>query len=301
MGLTIKVAESASRVTRKTITSGKSRSLTPLSTQVIKNKNGGILGYLWNGLTGFIGSLFTGVFQTLVSGIQWSFTALWSGLIAAKQFIWNFNWNVTDAELDKTMSTAFDNLGNALGGFLGSAAGYLVCGALPGATIMVFNEALGLHILEKVGEEALDELTSSMATLIRSTFTSIANASVAFLYKNIRSLWRESDSAFKERLKKKGLKGDDLDKALAERNKPFTFAKGLETNVNNINNEFLKNFAEEFIEEFDESCVEAGYVVANSLDVFHTQQAGIAQEQTFEIEFGDNKTTIKEIKSPSVS
>jgi hypothetical protein len=50
--------------------------------------------------------------------------------------------------------------------------------------------------------------------------------------------------------------------------KPWSFALATEEFVEKIPNTFIRNFVEEFLEESWEGCVEAGYVVANSIDSY---------------------------------
>lgn len=250
---------------------------------------GNILVRAWNGINRFGNSLMAESLKLLGNGIQITWTAIWSLTVSTSTFLWHFNWNASDAELDAQIKSAFDSLAGILGGTLGNALGWLACGAVPGAIIFAFNEPMGLYVLEKVGEEALDEIAGNVATLIRATAQSAIKAGAIYLYKNIRNLWRESDSEFVKRLKAEGLVDQaKIDKALADRNKPWSFAKTTEDAIESIPNTFWRNFTEEFVEEFFESCTEAGYVVANSVDSYLAQQkmaneTVMGSEQTIEI------------------
>ena len=289
MGLILEATKLGSRVIRYAATNGQIRKITPLSSS--KKNDKGIISWIWNGLGSFLNSLLSKTFTLLVAGLQWSFTALWGLIVQATQFIYNFDWNIADEELDKNIASAFDNLATSLGGFTGSAVGYLACGALPGALIMTFNEPLGVHVLEAVGEEALDELASHLATVIRLTFMGFARSTMAYLYKNVRKLWRESDDTMKAKLKAKGLKGDAIQKAIDDRNKPWSFAKKVEQKIEAIPSKFWRNFAEEFVQEFGQACIEAGYVVAGTLDSYYAQQkTGHGEDETVEIEFNEDET-----------
>lgn len=305
MGLTVKAVNLASRLIRKVTTNGKVRKYAPKAQSINKDKKGNIISKIFGMADRFAGSILSGLWKALSVSISWSFSALWSGIVAATQFIYNFNWNTTDKELDETASKAFDPVFGQLGATLGNATGYLMCGALPGLAIMAFNEPMGLYILEEVGEEALEELVGNLAVLVRQTFNASVTAGFAYMYKNIRYLWRASDDDFKAKMKKQGMKVENINKAIEERNKPWSIAKVVEDAVEAIPNKHLRAFAEEFLEEFGESCIEAGYVVAGSLDSYFAQQklanaSLFGVEKTVEVTFtDDDKVETKIVKVPT--
>lgn len=272
MGLTLNLNNLASRITRSSVVSGGIRRFSTSALSDQQDSNGNIIGKLWNGFTRFGGFLIGKVVSLLGTAVKFSWSLLWGLTTSTLQFIWNFNWNASDAELDASIQNAFAALGGTLGGTLGNALGWLACGALPGAVVFAFNEPMGLYILKNVGEEALDEIAGNIANLIRQTGISLIRASVTFLYKNIRRLWREPDSKVRAKMKAAGVADDKIDSAIAERNKPWSFASQFESFIEGLPDGFIQNFAEEFFEEFSDSCVEAGYVVANSADSYLAAQ-----------------------------
>lgn len=267
MGLSIVLSSLNSRAARTASVAGGVRrfAVGALSSQVTGNQ----ISKLWNGFTRFGGFLVGRIISNLSQGLAFSFTALWGFIISTTQFIWNFNWNATDEELDASIKSAFNALGSSLGGALGNALGWLACGALPGAVVMTFNEPLALHVLKEVGEEALDEIAGNLSNLIRQTANSVVRAGFTYIYKNVRSLYRESSMEFRNKLFDSGVTNQEtLNKAVADREKPWSFAKATEDAIESIPNEFLKNFTEELFEEFGDACIEAGYVVAGGIDSY---------------------------------
>jgi hypothetical protein len=289
MGLIVKAATLVSRVARKKSTGGGIRKINPLKGLAQKDKD--FLSTVFGGLGGFFNSLFATVVSGLFKGIAWTFTELWSLIVATVQFAINFNWNITDAEIDQQILSNFNRLGSVYGGFFGQAFGWLGCGALPGAVIMYFNQALGMYVLKEVGEEALGELASSLAQVVKATFNALVQSAVLFIYKNVRNLFRESELEMRNRLAEKGLKISEIQKAVDERNKPWVAAQKIENKIESIPNQFLQNFTEEFVDEIGESCIEAGYVVAGSLDRYFAEQKVGNPDTTVEIEFKDDGTT----------
>ncbi|MGB3652949.1 MAG: hypothetical protein WBA41_17270 [Rivularia sp. (in: cyanobacteria)] len=302
MSLTLVVSAFKSRATRKAITGKGVRKFLPKAGSIAKKQPKSGIAKLWDGFAKFGVSLLKKVWEGLSSFVSWSASAIWGGIVAAKEFLFNFNWNPSDAQLDNDMKQAFSSLPGLAGGFLGKASGYLLCGALPGAVIFSFNEALGTQLFIELGEEALDELAGALANIIRASFAAIGQAAFAFSHKQIRTLWRESDDKFKKRLQKTGLKEQFVNEALAERNKPFIIREKLDSAVESIKQKPLREFVENFLEEFDESCVEAGYVIAGGIDNYIAQQAVTkdimnGKPQNIEVEvMDDGKVKLKEYK-----
>jgi len=288
MPLNLNLANFASRSARIAIGNNGIRRFAANALEQKRDDSGNIFQKAWNGVSRFGGFLLSKV-GWQPPWVKFALSTLWGWFVSGFQFIWNFNWNASDEELDKSIVSSFNSLGGTLGGTLGSALGYLACGAVPGAILFAFNEPMGAYVLREVGEEAFDEIAGNVAALIRQTGNLLVKASVTWLYKNIRNLWRKPDSEFKRQLIAKGnMKPEDINKALADRNKPWSFASATENLIESIPNEFLRNFTEELLEEFADSCVEAGYVVTNSMDSYLAMQklsndGFFGKERTIEI------------------
>lgn len=266
MPLNLDLANFASRSVRKAIGNNGVRRFAHSALEQKQDEGGNIFQKAWNGFSRFGGFLIN-VVGTVFNLGSFALSTLWGWFVSAVQFIWNFNWNASDEELDKSIVSQFNALGGTLGGTLGSALGYLACGAVPGAILFAFNEPMGAYVLREVGEEAFEEISANVAVLIRQTGNLLVKTTVTWLFKNIRNLWRKPDSEFKRQLIAKGnMSPEQINKALADRNKPWSFASATENLIESIPNEFLRNFTEELLEEFSDSCIEAGYVVTNSMD-----------------------------------
>ena len=157
---------------------------------------------------------------------------------------------------------------------------WVACGAVPGAAIFAFNEALGLHVLEKVGAEALQDLASEAAGLIRTTTRALAQNFFLWSYKNLRSMLLSPNNSVINTLIKYGvLDQETVNRFRKEAGKPqpWSFALKFEEFIESIENPFLQEFTEEFFDEAFDACVEAGYVVAGGIDEFL-----VNNEMTFE-------------------
>lgn len=227
-----------------------------------QDNDGGIIGWLWDGAKAVGGWLI----EQIGGLLTFTITSFWSFLHSTAQFIWNFNWNITDDEIDLQIQSRFNALGSQLGATAGNLFGFLACGILPGAITFCFNEPLGAYILKNVTEEMAEEFIGNLSALIKYTFTSGTQAILINAYKNVRRLIKGNSKLVA------AIFGDKVEDAVkawgAEGSKPWSFALTMEAAIDSIPNTFVKNFVEEFLEEAWEGCVEAGYVVANSVDSY---------------------------------
>jgi hypothetical protein len=222
------------------------------------NEEGGILGWIWNGAKRLGGWLL----QNAGRLINFSLSTLWGWITSTAQFVWNFDWNMSDKSIDQQIKAKWDNLGSMLGGTVGNLVGYLGCGLLPGAVIFSFNEPLGAYVMANVAEEMAEEFIANVASLVRYTFISGYQALIMWQFRNVRKFIKSNVNFFQS------IFGDKAANAInawgAEGSKPWSFALATEKAVESIPNTFVKNFVEEFLE--------AGYVVANSVDSFLMQE-----------------------------
>lgn len=262
MSLALVKSALESRTIRKSIVSTGVRVLKTNVAQDSKDKQGNILSSIlnWGGrLVGFI-------FSSLGSALSWSASAIWGLIVSTAQFIWHFNWNATDEQLNQQIQNTWNTTAGLVGGLLGQTLGWLACGVLPGAVTFCFNEVAGAYILKQVGEEMAEELAASAANVVRQAFRATAETLLVWSYKNVRKLIRSNSKWIGKVL------GKNYEKAIEawgqKGSKPWSFAQATEDAIERIPNEALRNFTEEALEEFFESCVEAGYVVANSIDSY---------------------------------
>jgi hypothetical protein len=298
MGLKLDIADLASREIRAKI--GK-RTIKALQTQSAGNTGTrgalGLAQWVWNG-AGQLGGFLVGIIKGLLS---LDFKKIWLVITTAIGFIWNFNWNATDKDLQNQLQAKINALAVRSAGIAGNAFGWAACGALPGAAIFVFNEALGAKILKDVATEGLEELLDGIKAIAYDAFVAGIYALAIWAFTNVRKLIK-SRSRLIGRIF--GSKIETMAKSWGETgSKPWSFASSFESQTEKISNETLREAVEEFFEEAVESCVEAGYVVANSIDSYiASKKLGeeivptLGKERTIELtpnrNFPDNKIII---------
>ncbi|MBE9208838.1 hypothetical protein IQ244_20285 [Nostoc sp. LEGE 06077] len=230
--------------------------------QITQDGENNIINWIWNAGSKLVGFLVSQAGNL----ISFTITGIWSLFVSTVQFIWNFDWNMSDKSIDQQIQQYWNGILGMLGGTLGNLFGYLACGVVPAATIAVFNEPLGAYVMKNVAEEMAEEFLGNVAGLVKYTFMSGVQSLLLIGFKNLRK-WIKGNADFFGRIF-----GDKTQKAIqawgAEGSKPWSFAIAVNNAVESISNEGIKNFVEEFLEEAWDGCVEAGYVVANSIDSY---------------------------------
>lgn len=192
--------------------------------------------------------------------------------------LYNFDWNVSDADLDQQLVNFQQVVFSQLGATLGGLAGFITCGGGAAAfnygvgALLKFNDGAAVRILEEVGEEALDELRGALWAL-GNTVKNYAVRWVAIqLFKSfrrgVRALVQDPNSEY-SRLLKKVFGADTVNtwRRWGERGlKPWSFARAKEEEYEKMKDKNWSNFWEEYDEEYREACREAFYVSANVLD-----------------------------------
>ena len=244
-------------------------------------QSGGFLENIINGALRFGNFLISGV----VSLISFSFTKLWSWIVSATQFIYNFDWNISDTAIDKQIEGLWDSFGGILGGAVGRAIGWIGCGLVPAATVFSFNQSLGTYLLKEVGEQALDEMLDAASEVINAGFRMGAQATFLWLYKDVRRALKDPSNPFGKALR--GVLGQKTVDNWGT-GESWTMAKVVEEKIESIPSAFWKNFTEEAFEEGTEACIEAGFAVAGGIDAYLAQQqmtnnAVLGSDRTVEI------------------
>ncbi len=292
MPLSLSLSSLSSRITRLASTGGSGNNgIRRLATSGLKttSKDDGGLVSIYNGINKWGWSLMQETVKALGSIFTLDFSKIWSYCVSTYFFIFNFNWNTTDKALDDQIKQAEIAIAGAKGGLIGKSLGYAICGLVPTATIAVFNEAMAMHVLQELGEEAAEEIASSVAQLITLQLQQGVRMAFTSLYKNYRSVLRPAALAVAQLWVSAGMMTQEsLDKANKKKNEPWSFAGAFDDSIDSIKDPIQQNYVEEFWDELGEACIEAGYIVAGGIDSYIAQQKVVnsnllGEEKTVEI------------------
>lgn len=223
--------------------------------------------FTWGNLRGFLIGAALAQIPTLV----FSLTNLWSMFTSAAIELYYFDWNIPDDRIDQQAKARWAAYGGILGGTAGNALGFFACGIVPATSLFAFDERLASYVLREVSEEAFEELTFEIAYVIRMSLRNLARQTAGWMYKGARRWLKDPKNPIGGLLF--GGRADEVrEKWGAANSDSWSFAEAVEEKVEKIPNQFWQNFTEELIEEAIDACIEAGYVVANSIEGYYAQQ-----------------------------
>jgi len=197
----------------------------------------------------------------LVTGITVGAVMRWCAAGAMR--LVNFNWNQTDAALEKTIETAQAQLWAVGGGTLGFLLGATLCGVAPGVRIARVNPSK-LAAIKEVNQELYEEALPEIKNLINATIRVGTTKTFVEIYKNSRKFLKSLSPT----INKIPLIGESisswLDKWGAPDAKPWSINSGVQTLIKTISDENIQEFYKEAWEEFLESCQEAVFVLSTA-------------------------------------
>lgn len=298
MTLTLALQSLGSRVARNSSVPGGVRRFANSGLTAFESQGTGLVSKLWNGFLKFGNSLIGNVLNQIGNVFSINFTSIYNWIRNKITFIMHFNWNITDEQLDNQIKSAEIALAGAKGGLIGGTLGWVVCGIVPGVGLAVLNEALGLAVLQEVGTEAAEEIAQYVVNYITASNQLREKKQFAEFFKNHRTLLRGAASNVANIMGNFGILNPEVVAKLNKnKNEPWSFATAIEETIDKIEDPKKKEFYEEMYEEFADSCSEAGYVVASTLDSIMFQQvsAGNLRNGPFkmvELVFNRNLPTI---------
>lgn len=143
------------------------------------------------GIAGFVGSLSgIGILGGILGGLNYlvgnPVGACIQWIVSGALFIYDFDFNLSDEELDKQAETAKAQIFGAAGTATGYALADIVCGYLPSLGLVKLNLTTAHKCWEIIGEMDKQELLSGITSLLGAV-TNYAN-SLAFnaVFKNAR-------------------------------------------------------------------------------------------------------------------
>jgi len=150
-----------------------------------------------------------------------------------------------------------------------------------------FNPALGAHVLLNVGQEALDEFIGGLSALARYSAQALIRSWIYNSFKAGRKWLFTNPTPLKRSLSRFfGINYDsERQLYLDKKSGQWSFAQRDRDRIESIENPLLRDFIEEAYEEFGEACIEAGFVVASSVESFYAaNQRTLGAERGVELQ-----------------
>lgn len=217
----------------------------------------------------------TAVFSGAVSWFRkaWSnMTSIGSilkGIVKARQFLWNFNWQSTDAQISQKQEAIMTALAGQWGETSGQVLGRYFCGGLVSKglkknapqTIRTDPALIAkLQELERLSwndsgelyEEAIDSFKESLKATQRAFKQYVGWEA----FKNVRTIIRAANAGL-------GINSPLIENWGKEGNDPWSFASTVENWVESFDGA-TENFLEEFVDNFMDACDESLLAVATA-------------------------------------
>lgn len=223
--------------------------------------------FTWGNLRGFL----IGAALAQIPSLVFSLSNLWSMFTNAALELYYFDWNIPDDQIDRAAKNRWLAYGGVLGGTAGNALGYFACGIVPATSLFAFDERLAAYVLREVSQEAFEELTFELAYVLRQSFRNLGRQMAGWLYKGSRSWLKNPNNPIGNLIF--GGRADEVRAKWGEANTPsWSFAQAVDERIEKIPSTFWQSFTEELIEEALDACIEAGYVLSNSIEGYYAQQ-----------------------------
>lgn len=268
----------------------------------------GLIEFLWNAGKGFAGWLFTIGRRFL----EFSATAIWGTIVNLTTAIAAFDWNATDTALYNAIQARNTSLYSIWGSFIGAGLGWFT-GLAVGAGVslivpVIGGAALSRFVLLKAGKEAVEELLPQLLNAIRMTVQLWTADRLTELYIDyrwvIKGLGKEALTA---------IYGPDTAHWILnfwgkEGGPNMSITQQIEESIEGIKDKNWRAFVDSANEEFWDSFIEAGFVVASTIDEAYAQsrqssQTALGTARSLEIELDakaetENSEKIKFVNLP---
>ncbi|NEQ41905.1 MAG: hypothetical protein F6K40_39285 [Okeania sp. SIO3I5] len=229
-------------------------------------KGGGIQNLFKNWGGRLVGWINSGLNELKKRLSKISVTQIFQALVNTGNLLLNFNFQVTDTEIDKQIDAINKSIVTRGFGAVGRTLGSTICGLGGAALITKFNPSLGYHVMSNVAPEVAEELLSEWSQALSQAATQYATAKALEFFKGARKFLKDPNNPFGQVLRK--LVGDKtIDEWGNPGNKEWTFKKGVGNLVKRVikDEELLENLQEGW-EEFSDACIDAGFMIAGSID-----------------------------------
>jgi hypothetical protein len=238
--------------------------------------------------------------QLLTVGLATALPTIWGYAVQAFYFLYHFDWNISDQQIDKTTLTGVSSLAGSLGALVGSAGGWLACGLAPAAAIAVADPLIGLLVEDEVNEQAIAHLSSRLWGLANQASRQATRAAFLQSFKFVRR-WVQDPTSLQYQIFKTAFGADAVNNW--GKGKPFTLVGHVQDTIVDVTQNpviqeilgkqgatALQNALSSAAEGFINSCVDAGFVVtsAYSMAILEARQAKevtLGGYKTVEIEF----------------
>ncbi len=188
-------------------------------------------------------------------------------IVRGVQTLWNFNLQITDAEIRNQQEAALRSLYSLAGEVVGYAVGALVCGGTVagGVGLVRFNPRAAANVVRVLAQEEdiREELISRMDALISGTVRAVSTMAFLEIFKNARK-WIKAAA---QRPEVRAILPDGWEKVIQAWGNPgneaWTIATAIEEAIEGISDAKIRAFTEAAYEAATDACTETTLTLSN--------------------------------------
>lgn len=230
---------------------------------------GGFFRDLFNSFKGFI----VNAGKLIGNMLKFSATQIVEWFFEAVEFIWTFNWDISDEEINLQIKQQWYSLQTRVFGILGRTFGNLFAVGTGGAIAFYVNPLLAKLLLAQVADDLFLELIADFSGLLQQALRGLVVSGFLSTYKSARQLIKKAykNPQVKALALKAGISQAAIDSWGDKDVKDWSFASQKAAAIESIKNEQLQNNIEEFLDEFTDGFQNTALNMASIWDAMQFQ------------------------------
>ena len=278
MGTTVDRGAFGALVTRNNSTGGSGIRTVQRFGEVVSDGN------WWDKLLDLGKNFIVNVGGMISSMLQFSATQIVEWIKEAAEFVWEFNWNISDQEIDAQIQQLYEAFQIRVMGVLGSTIGRLIPIGIGGAMAFYVNPTMAKLLVTQVSDDFLIDLINDMGGLLRLVGKSVVIAGVLQTYKTARNLIKAAykDPIIRGIATRAGISEEAINSWGDKKKGSWSFAEAVEEKIENIPGEKTRQMAEEFLENFSDGFWDYSLIVAQTWDAIKLQQEATPETYVYQ-------------------
>ncbi|NEQ39147.1 MAG: hypothetical protein F6K40_23990 [Okeania sp. SIO3I5] len=274
MAITINRNEFRSLNVRQQVTGGSGIRQVQSFDQLIST--GDFFSNLFSAFKGFL----VNAGRAIGNMLKFSATQIVEWFLEGSSFIWNFNWDISDEQIDQQIQSMWNAFETRVFGILGKNIGSLAAVGLGSAVAFYINPYLAKLLVAQIADDLFLELLTDMRGLLIQAGRSLLTAAFLSTYKGVRNLIKEAykNPKIKALVTKMGISEKAVNSWGDKNVEDWSFAEKEQQFYESINNEQLRNNIEEFVEEARDGFSDTALNMASIWDAMQFQNADREQQ-----------------------
>ena len=208
--------------------------------------------------------------------LKFSATQIVEWFREAVEFIWEFNWDISDEQINQQIKQQWYSFETRVFGILGRSFGSLLSVGIGSAVAFYFNPLLAKLLIAQISDDLFLELLGQLSGLIQQALRGVAVSGFLMAYKSARQLIKKAykNPRVKALALKMGIKPGAIESWGDKEVKDWSFSTQKNDLIESIGNDQLKNNINEFLEEATDGFWDTAVSMANIWDAmqFQSQQ-----------------------------